>query len=287
MLRIRLQQPFEHGDPLFRTAGAEVDFCQRHIGGLVLRCPLQKSSKKTDSRVRLPFCNEQERKIVDGLSVIRATGERITEIAVRSGDILEPLDVRCPRRCGTEKTAGTDSQTEELSNRGLTEEKPHSPRERSVTAERARAGVSQRELAAMFHVSQPLCSQIVRGHIWNPDSKLTTGDETHGRLVGALDTGCRRGEMMKLQNKHVDWRHRWIRILKVHAKTEVARVIPFESASRLEKLLRRRSFLGPDAYVFGNATTGHDVKTFRSAWETLPGRRRRRKPSKSGAPGRN
>jgi hypothetical protein len=74
---------------------------------------------------------------------------------------------------------------------------------------------------------------------------------------------------MKIQNKHIDWRHRWIRILKEHSKTDVARVIPFEEGSRLEKLLRRRVFLGLDAYVFGEATTGAYVTTFQSAWETL------------------
>src|SRR6266540_4887265 len=60
-----------------------------------------------------------------------------------------------------------------------------------------------------------------------------------------------------------------IRILKEHSKTEVARVIPFEAGSRLEKLLRRRAFLGPDAYVFGEATTGAYVASLKSAWETL------------------
>jgi integrase len=89
------------------------------------------------------------------------------------------------------------------------------------------------------------------------------------RIIGALDTGCRRGEMMKIQNKHVVWQHRWIRILKENSKTEVARVIPFETGGRLEKLLRRRAFLGAEAYVFGEATTGQRVTTFRSAWETL------------------
>jgi integrase len=89
------------------------------------------------------------------------------------------------------------------------------------------------------------------------------------RIIGALDSGCRRGEMMKIQNRHVDWQRNWIRILKENSKTEVARVIPFESGNRLEKLLRRRAFLGADAYVFGNATTGEYVRTFRSAWETL------------------
>jgi site-specific recombinase XerD len=46
-------------------------------------------------------------------------------------------------------------------------------------------------------------------------------------------------------------------------------VIPFESGSRLKKLLRRRAFLGPDAYVFGQATTGAYVASANSAWETL------------------
>jgi integrase len=134
---------------------------------------------------------------------------------------------------------------------------------------RAQAGTPQHELAAAFKISRPLCCEIVSGDIWNPDTKLTTGDEMRDRIIGALDTGCRRGEMMKIQNKHVDWQHRWIRILKENSKTEVARVIPFESGSRLEKLLRRRAFLGAESYVFGEATTGQRVTTFRSAWETL------------------
>src|SRR5437870_9903781 len=43
MFRILLQQLFEHGDPFFRTAGAEVDLGQRHVGCLVLWRPLQKA----------------------------------------------------------------------------------------------------------------------------------------------------------------------------------------------------------------------------------------------------
>lgn len=134
---------------------------------------------------------------------------------------------------------------------------------------RAQAGVQQSEIATVFKISRPLCNEIVRGHVWNTDAKLTTGDEMRDRIIGALDTACRRGEMLKIQNKHVDWRHRWIRILKEHSKTDAARVIPFEAGSRLEKVLRRRAFLGPDAYVFGEATTGAYVASLRSAWGTL------------------
>jgi integrase len=135
--------------------------------------------------------------------------------------------------------------------------------------ERATAGVAQSELASTFSISRALCNEIVRGRIWNPDTKLTTGDEMRDRIIGAIDTGCRRGEMLKIQNKHVDWQRRWIHILKEHSKTDVARVIPFEAGSRLEKLLRRRAFLGPDAFVFGEASSGAYVAGFKSAWETL------------------
>jgi integrase len=135
--------------------------------------------------------------------------------------------------------------------------------------ERTQAGVQQSETARVFKISRALCNEIVRGHVWNPDMKLTTGDEMRDRIIGALDTGCRLGEMLKIQNKQVDWRHRWIRILKEQSKTEVARVIPFEAGSRLEKVLRRRAFLGPDAYVFGEATTGAYVGSLKSAWGTL------------------
>lgn len=83
---------------------------------------------------------------------------------------------------------------------------------------RAHAGVHQSEVAARFNISQSLGNEILRGHIWDPASKLTTGDEMRDRIIGALDTGCRRGEMMKIQNKHVDWQNRRIRILKEHSK---------------------------------------------------------------------
>jgi len=134
---------------------------------------------------------------------------------------------------------------------------------------RAQQGVPQTEIALAFKISPALCNDVVHERIWNCDAKLTTGDELRDRIIGALDTGCRRGEMLKIQNKQIDWRHRWILILKEHSKTEVARVIPFEAGSRLEKLLRRRAFLGPDAYVFGEATTGAYVASLKSAWETL------------------
>ena len=149
--------------------------------------------------------------------------------------------------------------------------------------EQANAGVPQSELAIAFHISRPLCNEIVRGRIWNPDVKVSTGDEMRDRIIGALDTGCRRGEMLKIQNKHVDWQHRRIRITRRASKTEVARGIPFEAGSRFEGLLRKRAFLGPDAYVFGEATTGAYVASCESAWQTLLLLANGIKPSRAGS----
>src|SRR5215210_6078861 len=103
------------------------------------------------------------------------------------------------------------------------------------------------------------------------------------RIIGALDTGCRRGEMLTIQNKHVDWQHRRIRILMEHSKTEVARGIPFEAGSRLEGVLRKRAFLAPDAYVFGEATTGAYVASCESAWQTLLLLANGMKPTRAGS----
>jgi hypothetical protein len=53
----------------------------------------------------------------------------------------------------------------------------------------AQAGVQQSEIATVFRISRPLWNEIVRGHIWNTDAKLTTSDEMRDRIIGALDTG--------------------------------------------------------------------------------------------------
>ena len=132
-------------------------------------------------------------------------------------------------------------------------------------------GVCAAQTRNAVNISRPFCCQIVRGDVWDPNSKLQRFDEIRDRIIGArrIDTDCRRGEMIKIQNKHVDWRHRWIGILKENSKTEVARVIPFEPGSRMEKRLRRRLFLGPDAYVFGE---GND-RQVRGELRSRPGRR--------------
>jgi integrase len=78
-----------------------------------------------------------------------------------------------------------------------------------------------------------------------------TGSEMKDRFIGALETGCRRGEMLKIRNLDVDWTKHRIALPARNTKSAKGRVIPFDPQGRLAEVLRRRRFLGPDAFVFG------------------------------------
>lgn len=94
------------------------------------------------------------------------------------------------------------------------------------------------------------------------------GAQMCDRIIGALETACRLGEMLKIQNHHVLWDTHQIVIPAEHAKDSESRRIPFEPKGRLAQLLKRRRFLGPKAFVFGTAT-GEYQATIRTAWESL------------------
>jgi integrase len=94
------------------------------------------------------------------------------------------------------------------------------------------------------------------------------GAQMRDRIVGALETACRLGEMLKIQNRHVLWDTHQIIIPAEHAKDAESRRIPFEPKGRLALILKRRRFLGPKGYVFG-AAGGEFQSTIRTAWESL------------------
>jgi len=86
------------------------------------------------------------------------------------------------------------------------------------------------------------------------------------RIIGALETGCRHGEMQKIQNSDIDWRSHEIKIAKAHTKASVARRIPFDPNGRLAEILGRRRFVGgPRGFVFGDAA-GALVGDFNRLW---------------------
>lgn len=94
------------------------------------------------------------------------------------------------------------------------------------------------------------------------------GPILHDRIIGALELCCRRGEMLLIQNKRVNWDTCQIGIPGATAKDKENRRIPFNPDGRLAAILARRASLGPDAFVFGSAT-GTYQPNIQTAWETL------------------
>jgi len=94
------------------------------------------------------------------------------------------------------------------------------------------------------------------------------GELLHDRIIGALELCCRRGEMLLIQNKRVNWDTCQIGIPGATAKDRENRRIPFNPKGRLAAILKRRDTLGPDAFVFGS-THGTYQPTLQTGWETL------------------
>ena len=90
----------------------------------------------------------------------------------------------------------------------------------------------------------------------------------HDRIIGALETCCRQGEMLRIQNRHVDWSQHQIVIPGANAKDAENRRIPFDPKGRLAPILKRRGRLGPNAFVFGSSD-GEFQDSFKTAWESL------------------
>ncbi len=90
-------------------------------------------------------------------------------------------------------------------------------------------------------------------------------------IIAALETCCRRGVLLKLQWKDVNFGRREITIRAENAKDDETRILPI--SSRLYAVLEMSRTdpagkeLGPDKFVFGDVT-GDEMTTIKRAWET-------------------
>lgn len=104
--------------------------------------------------------------------------------------------------------------------------------------------------------------------VMNSAEHRWVGSSMHDRIIGALETCCCQGEMLRIQNRYVDWDQHQIAIPGAHAKDAENRRIPFDPQGRLAPILKRRKALGPSAYVFG-CESGEFQDSFKTAWESL------------------
>ena len=102
----------------------------------------------------------------------------------------------------------------------------------------------------------------------NRPEHQNVGSLLHDRIIGALELCCRRGEMLMIQNKRVNWDTCQIGIPGATATDKENRRIPFNPKGQLAAILKRRSELGPDGYVFGSANGSHQPN-IQTAWETV------------------
>ena len=102
---------------------------------------------------------------------------------------------------------------------------------------------------------------------------LAAGEESpllYRRIVGALETGCRSGELLKLQWRDVHLTRREMVIRASNAKNARHRILPI--SNRLASVLEMGQTdpagqpFGPDAYVFGDEV-GQRIKSPQTAWE--------------------
>lgn len=103
-------------------------------------------------------------------------------------------------------------------------------------------------------------------------------------VEAALETGCRRGELLSLQWKQVRLDSRGELFLPGQkTKTKKDRRVPISARLRSILEMRRCGADGeehpPDAYVFGDPETGQRVRSFKRAWEKAVLRAHGIKPS--------
>jgi hypothetical protein len=80
------------------------------------------------------------------------------------------------------------------------------------------------------------------------------GPAMHNRIIGSVETFCRQGEMLRIQNRDVEWPQHQIVIPGANAKDAENRRIPFDLRRRLAPILKRRAQLGLDALCSARRT---------------------------------
>jgi integrase len=88
-------------------------------------------------------------------------------------------------------------------------------------------------------------------------------------IIAALQTGCRRGELLNLQRRDVDLIQREIRIRAENSKPRKERILPVSQrlAGVLEMAVTNGRASAADAYVLGNELGGR-IGNVKRAWET-------------------
>ena len=99
-----------------------------------------------------------------------------------------------------------------------------------------------------------------------PEHQFVGSPNDH-RVIGALETCCRQGEMLRIRNRHVDWEQHQVAIPGRNTRT--ARTDPSLRPGRTPRAdPQAPQDARPAAFVFGSPA-GEFVSSFKTAWESL------------------
>lgn len=158
------------------------------------------------------------------------------------------------------KDAAKNYERSGTGNRVLTWDKVTNIRERAKTEKLV-------DIAGDTKLSRGLVSQIVSHRIWKETPP--SGSTLYEQIVCALTTGCRRGEMLKIQNRHFDWTKSAVFLPKENTKGKKGRWIPVQRGSELYRFFEARRFVGGlDGFVFGTEA-GKYQPFSRKIWEAI------------------
>jgi integrase len=150
-------------------------------------------------------------------------------------------------------------------------------RQKTLTFEdavRIRAGRSEgltaSDLASQFNVSKPTVYLVLGNKIWHPDQceKKRRAKMMRGRLYAAFDLGLRRGEMLAVQLRDVNFEKWVLHLPAAKTKSQVDQEVLIETKRLRDFFLVRRCELEPQHFVFGTERGGR-IRNFRHSWHHI------------------
>ena len=106
-------------------------------------------------------------------------------------------------------------------------------------------------------------------HKMNTAEHQFVGPLLHDRIIGALELCCRRGEMLLIQNKRVNWETCQIGIPGATAKDKENRRIPFNPKGRLAAILEASCRSSDRTRSCSAQRAAQYQSELQTAWETL------------------
>ncbi len=198
-------------------------------------------------------------------------GRRVVRLEEKPIDAITKADIEAFRRARRTARTGTTAKGGEVGTNRLLARLRH-VFSWAIEEEHTDATPFKRNGVTVIHLETSVEKPRQRRLEPGEEARLlrSAGHHLYALIIAALETGCRRGELLSMQWCQVRWDQNVILLPEELTKNHEARVIPM--SQRLKAVLDMRRLgpdgrpLGPEAHVFGNAI-GEPVKSIKTAWK--------------------